>query len=73
METEIEKGKIMKNEHPAVERMRDNAPEIFGALLELEAALVDPKVADGRRPGRRMALNRARRVVMLVAGSRRPA
>ena len=61
----------MENEHPTIKRMRDNAPAIFGALLELEAALLDPKVADRRRPGRRMALNRARRVIMLIAGSRR--
>ena len=63
----------MESKDEYVKRMRDNAPAIFGALMELEAALIDPKVADGRRPGRRMALNRARRVIMLVAGSRRPA
>ena len=61
----------MKIENMYIKRMRDNAPAIFGALMELEAALLDPKVADGRRPGRRMALNRARRVIMLIAGSRR--
>lgn len=62
----------MKNEHASIKRMRENAPAIFGALMELEAALIDPKIAAGIRPGRRMALNRARRVIMLIAGSARP-
>lgn len=57
----------MENGNLVVKRMRDNAPAIFGALMELEAALIDPKVADGRRPGRRAALNRARRVIRLIA------
>lgn len=60
----------MKKENGSIKRMRDNAPAIFGALMELEAALLDPKVAAGIKPGRRMALNRARRIIMIVAGAK---